>query len=669
MARTYTLRGTPDAGRSRLLGDEQLNPQQQTVVDAPAGPLLVIAGAGTGKTHTVTCRVVRLIERGVAPERILLLTFTNRAAREMLSRVERLLGDRAHAVWGGTFHSCARRILRMHGPAVGLPTNFTILDGEDAAGVVRDSLKGVALRHPDVRFPRPETLLGLFSAATNTERPVEDLLLERMPQFHVHADDIVDLRDRYRARKRALGVVDFDDLLVYWARLLDHHPDVRDNLQRRFDHVLVDEYQDTNRLQARIVDSMAAQHRNLMVVGDDAQAIYAFRGADYANILGFEDRYPDATRHLLEINYRSTPEVLALANRSIRNNTAQFPKQLESRQPAGPLPALIECVDEDQQAAFIGQRVLELRDEGITLGRIAVLYRAHRHSMELQLELSRRGIPYVVRSGMRFFEQRHIKDILAFLRWVENPRDYLSFRRVVTLVDGIGPVTAERLFQHLEQGADPAAALRDSRHLRVVPGRARRSWEPVRDLLVHLAGESLRGDAAASLDLVRDSFYDGWGRQAFDSWNHRSIELDTLAEYAAQYGPVHAFLDSLALAGVLGGEDARPGESADEMLVLSSIHQAKGLEFNAVFVIWLAEDRFPSARAASDQREMEEERRLFHVAVTRAQRDLYLTRPMIGWERERGRVVLRPSPFLRELVVPGEPPVWERWTLAPEAAP
>ncbi|TVQ99311.1 MAG: ATP-dependent helicase [Deltaproteobacteria bacterium] len=664
MARTYTLRDTGSSPRRTLDLEARLNPQQRQVVEAPGGPMLVIAGAGTGKTHTITWRVARLIEDGVAPERILLLTFTNRAAREMLGRVEDLLGVRARAVWGGTFHGIARRLLREHATSLGYPENFTILDSEDAASLMKACIHARTPRRSDLRFPRAELVLRLFSATINTGRPLGDLLLDQAPQFEPHLEDLETLHAEFTARKVELGMVDFDDLLLLWARLLDEHPELATRARQRFDHVLVDEYQDTNRLQAHIIDEMVRDHRNLAVVGDDAQSIYAFRGAEYTNILRFEERYPDATRYLLEINYRSSPEVLDLANRSIAHNARQFPKTLRSEQPHGPTPALVECTDEHQQSQFVAQRILELRDEDIPLERIAVLYRAHRHAMELQLELSRRNIPFIVRSGMRFFEQRHIKDVLAFLRWVENPRDELAFRRVATLAEGVGDRTAEKLFLFLSAFDDPAAALADPRVERIVPSRGRRPWRNLSAVLQHLATPLVRSQASAAIDHVRDAFYDAWARQAFDSSTNRITELQTLAAYAEQHGDVAEFLDNLSLAGVLTGEDATAGPRADEYVVLSSIHQAKGLEFNAVFVLWLAEDRFPSARALLNEDDLEEERRLFYVAVTRAQRDLYLTRPMIAWEREHGRVVLRPSPFLRELTREPSPPPWERWTLA-----
>ena len=425
-------------GRSHFLLDyeKELNPQQLAVVQAAGGPILVIAGAGSGKTRVVTYRVAYLIESGVDPSGILLVTFTNKAAREMLHRVELLVPAVGGSGWkgvGGTFHHIGNRILRRHAPLVGYQPNFTILDREDAKSLMDACITDLKINPKGSRFPKGEVLEDLVGLSVNTQRPIDELVLERYPFFYELLDDIRAVAEHYRKRKRELNAMDFDDLLFYWKTLLQEHPEVRARYGEQFQHILVDEYQDTNRIQADIIDLLAEGHGNIMVVGDDSQSIYSFRGANFANILTFPDRYPAAKVFKLEINYRSTPEILHLANSSIVHNRYQFPKELQTVRPAGPMPSLVPAQDILEQAAFVAQKVAEIRDGGIPLSQIAVLYRAHYHSMELQMELTRRGIPFEVRSGLRFFEQAHIKDVCAYLKIICNPLDELAWKRVLQL--------------------------------------------------------------------------------------------------------------------------------------------------------------------------------------------------------------------------------------------
>src|SRR5512136_931060 len=403
MSRRYTLQPQPrPAGSLGYHG--LLNEQQLAVVEAADGPILVVAGAGSGKTRTLTWRVARLLHDGVAPESVLLLTFTNKAAREMLRRVEEVARVDTRRLEGGTFHHVAHQLLREHGEQLGYQRGYSILDREDSRDVMSAAIADCGLAVGARRFPKADVLIDLVSMAVNTQTPLADVLADRRPQFLPLTDEVLRVARRYAERKRQMNAMDFDDLLLHWKVLLAEHEGVRRSLAERFRHVLVDEYQDTNRLQGDVVDLVAAEHRNLCVVGDDAQSIYSFRGAHFANILEFEKRYPDARRFDLTVNYRSSPQILALANASIEQNLKQFPKELRSVRPTGTLPALVPCRDVEQQAAFVAQRVLELRDEGFPLQEIAVLYRAHHHSMEVQFELARRGIPFVVRSGVRFFE-------------------------------------------------------------------------------------------------------------------------------------------------------------------------------------------------------------------------------------------------------------------------
>lgn len=657
--KSYTLRVVPSGVPSRIDWSGLLNREQLAIVQADPGTSLVLAGAGSGKTRTVTWRVAWLVEQGVSLDSILLLTFTNRAAREMIHRVQDALQVDTRRLWGGTFHSIGRRILRDHAELLGYPPTFGIVDREDAETLVRACIADLPSRPRDRRFPRPSTVLELISASLNTEATIESLLLQRYPQFGEHTSAVEEVALAYASRKREYGVMDFDDLLVQWRRLLVDHPDVTERYHRRFRHVLVDEFQDTNRLQAEIVDRLVGPGSSLMVVGDDFQSIYSFRGAHFRNIIDFPERHPETRIFLLEQNYRSSPSIVSLANASIAHNTLQFEKTLQATEPPGPLPAVVRCQDEAQQAMFITSRVLELRDEGVALDRIAVLYRAHWQSMETQIEFNRAGIPFVVRSGLRFFEQKHIKDLLSFLRFVANPRDELSFHRLVGLAEGIGPATAKKLFLWIQAQDSLSAAVSDPDFVRLGGRRAEASLRAVAASLGRV--DALRDRSAAdTLVAVRDGFYDAYAQRTFDNAPNRLRELDTLINYADQHASIEDFLDSLALDP--SGQDTLATDNDTERVVLTTVHQAKGLEFEAVFVIGLADERFPSARVGWDEEAMEEERRLFYVAVTRARRQLYLTWPMMHHDRMEGLIMQRPSPFLTELERES-PAVYEVWKL------
>src|SRR5487761_1908561 len=425
----------------------ELNEQQYAAVTAPPGPSLVIAGAGSGKTRTLTYRVAYLLEQGIPPERILLLTFTNKAAKEMMRRVADLLGQELATLWGGTFHAIGNRLLRQHAPLLGWQRDFSILDREDALDLLKVCVGEAGIDAKATRFPKVDALAEVFSLSANTRQPLPVLLPRQFPWFEALTGTLADLQRRYAERKRANNSMDFDDLLAQWLRLLQDHADVREHYQRRFQFILVDEYQDTNHLQGDLIDLLAARHRNVMVVGDDAQSIYAWRGANFENILKFPQRYPGAKVFKIETNYRSTPEILNVANAAIAANVNQFAKELAPARKSGVKPALVACQDAGQQAAFIAQRALELRDEGVSLNNVAVLYRSHFHALELQLELTRQQIPFSITSGIRFFEQAHIKDATAYLKFVANPRDEISFKRLVLLLPGVGAKGADKLFQ------------------------------------------------------------------------------------------------------------------------------------------------------------------------------------------------------------------------------
>jgi DNA helicase-2/ATP-dependent DNA helicase PcrA len=641
--------------------DRELNDEQRDVVLAGGGPILVIAGAGSGKTRTLVYRVARLIESGTDASRILLLTFTNKAAREMLRRVETLLTVDTRRLTGGTFHSVGNRLLRRFGTRVGLGANFTILDPEDAREMLEAATSDRKIPVLERRFPKGDVLLDLYSYTINTGRSFPEVLAERAPHFLSLEPDIALVLQRYRERKRLANSVDYDDLLLAWKRLLEEFPDAAGELRRSFDHVLVDEYQDTNRLQGEIVDAMARERRNVTVVGDDAQAIYSFRGASFENILGFPERYPDTKTFRLTRNYRSTPEILALANASIAHNERQFPKELRAAREAGPAPAVVPLPDIPDQARFVAQRLLEWHDEGEKLSDLAVLYRAHYQALELQIELTRRGIPYEIRSGTRFFEQRHVKDVLAFLRIVVNPKDELSWKRALKLFPRVGERSASAVWEAIGGRPDPLASFREREGTRGIelPRGAEAALRPFKALLSRLESPSIRSFPAEAIRAVVEDVYRDFARAKFPNANARLDDLEQFAQFAQTYESLPSFLEEVTLFNELSGEDVVAGETEDDRVVLSSVHQAKGLEWSRVIVMGLSEGRFPSYRSVVTDEGLEEERRLFYVAVTRAKNEVALVYPMLARDRYGVDVILEPSRFLSEL----PDGVYERWTI------
>lgn len=690
--RRYTLKRPVKPQKTyRVRYDEELNSEQLEVVMAGEGPLLVIAGAGSGKTRTLTYRVSRLIEDGVDPSEILLLTFTNKAAREMLSRVEQLVTIDTRRIWGGTFHSVGNRLLRQHAEPLGYRPNFSILDDEDAKEMMEGSISSLGIKTLERRFPKGDVLLDIYSFLINTRTPLELHLEENFPHFAIYKEEIVSVFRRYKERKREANAMDFDDLLVNWKLMLEEHPDIGESLKWRFRYILVDEYQDTNKLQAEVVDGMASVRRNVMVVGDDAQSIYSFRGASFENIITFPIRFPDAVIYKLETNYRSTRQILGLANSTIAHNKFQFQKELQAVRGDGPDPAVVGVDDVFEQAAFVAQRILELRDEGESLKDIAVLYRSHYQSLELQMELSRRMIPYEIRSGVRFFEQAHIKDVIAYLKIVTNGRDELSWKRVLKLYPKVGEKTAAEVWTKIASARDPLEEF-----IRHPPSSAGRgvagSLESLRKVLDLIASESMQRNPSETISLVVDRGYADYARAKFPNSQARLDDLEQLSQYALRYEDVTTFLEEVALANPLAGEDVAVVGPEDEKIVLSSVHQAKGLEWRIVFVIWLADGRFPSQRALRvpggivrlpetpvsnevalmlrdtlTEREIvipgeEEERRLFYVAVTRAKQELYLVFPVMARDRGGLDVLMEPSRFIREL----PPESYEKWVIGSE---
>jgi DNA helicase II / ATP-dependent DNA helicase PcrA len=706
MSREYVLQPFRAPIQLQIDYARELNEQQYAAVTAPPGPSLVIAGAGSGKTRTLIYRVAYLLEQGIAPERILLLTFTNKAAREMMRRVTDLLGQELDSLWGGTFHSIGNRVLRRHADVLGYERDFTILDREDARHLINTCVAESNVDTKSTRFPKADVLVDVFSLAVNTEKSVKQILCQQYDYFDHLVAQVTELQQRYVARKRATNAMDFDDLLVLWLRLMQEQEELREQYQRRFQFILVDEYQDTNRLQSDLIDLLAARHKNLMVVGDDAQSIYAWRGANYLNILKFPERYPEAKVYKIETNYRSTPEILCVANAAIRANVEQFAKELAPARRSGQKPIKVVCGDAGEQAMFVAQRVLELREEGGDLNRMAVLYRSHFHALELQLELTKRNIPFSITSGVRFFEQAHIKDVTSYLKLVANHRDELAFKRLVQLRPGIGGKGAEKLWSLFEGGIPksdvpspkdgpgqdaetegkpsktardhssvPHHAPRTTHHAppaslatrlqscaSAVPKKAAVAWAQFVATISQLEAEDIRDNASEMIELVMEAEYEDYLKANYANYRSRQEDLEQLAVFSRQFANVEDFLTQLALLTNLEAEDGQPAKNDDERLRLSTIHQAKGLEFDVVFVIMLCDGLFPSDRSLESSQGEEEERRLLYVAITRARNELYLSYPLIraGFGGS-GDLMQRPSRFLKE--IPSD--LTEEWELRP----
>ncbi len=621
----------------------ELNQEQLKAVTSGDGQSLVLAGAGSGKTRVLVYRVAYLLEKGVKPEQILLVTFTNKASKEMLSRIEQLLGSKPTGLWGGTFHHIGNRLLRMYGQTIGLDQNFNILDEEDAVSLLKTCLKQVNIPQ-DKFFPKPKVIKKVISLAVNLDCSVEQVLASRFAQIpETYSNIIVQIADTYAEKKRITKAVDFDDLLYLWNQLLLQSEGVRQKLQTKFRHILVDEYQDTNPIQGQIVKNLAGIKSNLLVVGDDCQSIYSFRGADVANILKFPETFINCQTYYLNTNYRSTPEILELANQSIVKNINQFNKQLQTDKASDQKPVVACATDASQQAAFVCQRILELSDQtGRSLSDMAVLFRAHYLSLELELELNKRNIPYVMRGGLRFFEQAHIKDVVAYLKILANCQDEVAWQRVLTLFDGVGPATVDKIWRQVSgsQQLEQILALDLS-----LPGKAAVSWYKVKQVLQRLL-ETDQAKLPTLLEIIVTA-YDGYLKNNFDNYQDRQADLEQLIVFSGKYASLADFLADVALSEGFKGETVTgQSQGQDEAVTLSTIHQAKGLEWPVVFVIGLADGQFPNAKAFDKPSDLEEERRLFYVAVTRAQDDLYLVYPMFS---KFGDTINQVSVFIKEL--------------------
>ncbi len=605
----------------------ELNREQAAAAAHADGPLLIIAGAGTGKTRTLVHRVAHLIGRGVRPDRILLLTFTRRAAHEMLSRAERLVGTASARVHGGTFHATGHRLLRQFGPAAAIARDFSVLDEGDAEDLLRLARAALGIAPRERRFPKKETLRYLYSRHVNTDIPVQRILEEEFPRFAEFADDVVRIYADYTDRKASRNLVDYDDLLLFWLMMLDTSPALADQIAGMYDHLLVDEYQDTNLLQARILRAMCRTHQNITVVGDDAQSIYSFRGANFRNILDFPKQFPGAAVVTLEQNYRSTQPVLDVTNTLISRARERFTKNLWTSRTAGERPWLVNARDEQQQTRFVVDRILELNEDGTPLREMAVLFRAGYMSADLEIELTNRKIPFEKWGGLKFLEAAHVKDVLAFLRVLENPRDEVSWYRLLMLMPGIGDTTARSIIASMADRAwDPDAFS----HF-IPPTRALEAYRALGELLRELRAAPADHGVGEDIAIVR-RMYDKILVERYDRAEPRLADLDQLTTIASGYPGRAAFLAALALEPPQSTRDIATGASGreedDDALILSTAHSAKGKEWDAVFLIWAADGWFPSSRAIGDAEQLEEERRLMYVALTRARKHLAVVHPL-----------------------------------------
>lgn len=654
MARIYQLQDQESNEHSWSLDyRKELNDEQFAAVSSPPGRALVIAGAGSGKTRTLTYRVAWLLDHGVSAREILLLTFTNKASREMVERVKQLISTDLSALWAGTFHSIGNRILRQHAEEVGLTRSFSILDRDDQKGLLKNLIQQLGVDAKSKRFPKGDVILSILSLAQNTGETVEQVLENRYYYLLEWQDAIEQIGREYTKKKRASNSVDFDDLLVLPTKFLRENPAILEMYRRRFRAILVDEYQDTNTVQDELISLLAGERNSLMAVGDDAQSIYSWRGAEVDHILRFEQKFLGATLYKIETNYRSAPEILELSNASIEVNVSKIDKHLRaSREELGVKPAIVRVDDPMVQARFVAQRMRELHEqEGIAYGEMAVLYRAHFHSLELQMQLTKQGFPFAITSGLRFFEQAHIKDVASVLRLMANPRDEASFRRLMGLLSGVGPAATNQLWKAWEASVIANGYPESWSKLMLgwkIPAKAKKEWEQLVYTFDELTENGVLAKPSAMIFSIIEGFYRDYAQASFEQYEQRESDLVQWMNFAQGYENLEEFLAEMSLLGEAdAGKDS--GEKPDAV-TLSSIHQAKGLEWKVVFVIWLADGAFPNSRIldAGDEAALEEERRLFYVAITRAKDHLYLSYPLLNPKAYSGEIMQKPSRFLSE---------------------
>lgn len=634
-----------------------LNPAQYEAVITTEGPVLVIAGAGTGKTQTLVYRVARLVEMGINPQSILLLTFTRKAAQEMLRRAATLIDSRCEKVSGGTFHSFANQILRKFANKIGYPSNFTILDQSDAEDVVNLIRTNLGFDKQKKRFPKKQTLYDIISLSINKQCSIEEVVALQYPQFLDFIDDIKLIQSEYEKFKKRNALLDYDDLLVKLKELLEKDDDFRKYIHRNYKYIMVDEYQDTNKLQAQIVKLLGGTSRNVMVVGDDSQSIYSFRGANFKNIIDFPKDFPDAKIITIEENYRSTQAILNFTNQIIQLMKEKYPKTLYTRNDFGELPAIVAAQNTTLESKFVVDKILDLREEGVPLQDMAVLFRSGYISYDLEIELNKAGIPYRKFGGIKFIETAHIKDMISFLRILNNPIDKISWFRVLQLLSGIGPKKARSLTEEIEDAVSKEkfsfkSFLKDKN----LP-------ESVFNLFKILDEASSKSLVPVEKINIILPFYEKILREKYDDFPKRLKDLEIFLAISEKYRSLNSFLDDLALEPPTQSVyDIESPGSEDEFLTLSTIHSAKGLEWHSVFVIGVVEGYFPNTRSSETFEDLEEERRLLYVACTRAKRNLFISYPLVMFSRVDGLTYSKKSRFIS----PIDPQYYEEWIINEE---
>ena len=628
----------PEISYQDILNEKQLN-----IVKNAEGPCLVLAGAGSGKTRVLVYRVCYLIENGVSPSNILLLTFTNKAAKEMIERIEKILSVYPKGLIGGTFHHVANLLLRIYGREININPNFTIIDEEDSISILKEIIENTKRKD---EFPHPSKIKEFISLSINKCESLKETIITNFPEYTHLISEVEKINKEYQKVKRNLNQLDYDDLLIYWYKMMrDEKTGAK--ISNRFKYILVDEYHDTNKLQAKILYLLSKTHRNIMVVGDDAQSIYSFRGATISNIMEFPKIYPDAKTFYLDINYRSTPEILNFANDVISHNKVQFPKKLISIRKNGVKPVVVKCRNMKEEAIFVSQRINKLLELGIEPKDIGVLFRSRYQAAELEIELSKLKIPYIIRGGLRFFEQAHIKDIVAYYRIIENFKDVLSWKRIFNLSEGIGEKTTKNLVDLIlktENFEEFKKILKDIK----LREKGKDSLNKNIELIENLKILSLPD----GIELILNSGYKNYLTKKYRDYTERMEDIKNLKEIVSLYSNISDFLSEASLQEYSKGESP----NVKNVIILSTIHQAKGLEWRIVFIIGVSDNHFPHPYSKNDISLLEEERRIFYVAITRAKEDLYITYYSYDYFRY---MPIKKSIFLEEV----SPQNYEEWDL------
>ena len=636
-----------NSGQFRIPYETRLNASQYEAITATEGPLLVIAGAGSGKTRTLTYRVARLVEAGVSPSGILLLTFTRKAAQQMLERATELLDSRCGKVAGGTFHSFGNSILRKYAPHMGLAPGFAIMDRADAEAAISILRKEIHAGPKHRSFPRKHTLANIFSRAVNKMTTIEDVVYDDYAHLSSDMEAIALIFQAYQNHKREHQLLDFDDLLVYLQQLLKGHPDIRERIASSYRYIMVDEYQDTNKIQAEILYLLTGVHQNIMVVGDDSQSIYAFRGANFRNIMEFPKMFPGTRIITLEENYRSVQPILNLTNVIIDQAMEKYSKTLFTRREGGSTPVLISARDENSQSLFVVHKIQELIDQGVALNQIAVLFRAGFHSFDLEIELNREQMPFIKVGGFRFVESAHIKDVLAHLRVIANPHDRISWYRILLLINKIGPTTAQKVFEAIRNEGSGYTGLLTVNST----GGALKGLKRLKELYAQIDSFPM---SVVKMGEAVVKHYLPILKERHDDHPKREKDLEQLLAIMERYDNLGNFLTDMALEppNTSVGDTLAAESAAKDRLVLSTVHSAKGLEWHTVFIIWALDGRFPSAQSIYKEEDLEEELRLMYVAATRARENLYFTYPGQVYDRSAGVMLNQPSRFIA--MVPGD---------------